>query len=69
MASRSFFLRGCKVVDKNKKINGIPIQEIYQYINFGNLEVKGYPIIHDTLSDVNRKLNRYILKYELVGVI
>lgn len=56
-------------VDHNKKTNNIPLKELYQYITFGDMQVNGYPIILETLNNVISDLNKYQLRYNLVGVI
>ena len=53
-------------IANNVKFNGIPIINLYNYINFGTLQVRGYPFISNILSNLN--INKYLLKYRLVGV-
>lgn len=55
-------------VNPFKYFNHISLIDLYNYISFGDLQVNGYPIIHDTLVNIKPKLKRYLFKYKLVGV-
>lgn len=55
-------------IDNKKKINGVSapkLEQLCRLINFGNSDIKGYPIFTDSFTSVINNIDNYIELYYL----
>jgi len=43
-------------IDKNLRLNGLPVHQCIQMITYGNLSTKGYPVVNKLFDMINNNI-------------